>query len=162
MTSVPAFALVYALIAWINGTGLIEPAVPPVPLELNVTNPAGIVHDMQRCMTLKGEPPLPDDVARQIAEGVYGIYCEDRISINGLEVDLTTPEGQTVLVHELVHWLQDYNGEADNAPCVPHLERNAYAVHHEWQAQMGLPQAPDPFTVHMRSQCPAEPVEEAL
>lgn len=146
-------ALVYGLVAWINGTGMIEPAWPDRPLEVNRAGLAGMADDMERCFALKGVPVPSRADLYAIADRLDGFYCLDRITISG-RIDLEGPEGQTVLVHELVHWLQDYNGGAEAAKCLAELERDAYAVHHQWQAQMGLPIYPDPFTVYMRSQCP--------
>lgn len=152
--TVPTFALVFPLVAWINSTDIIEPAWPDAHLEVNVTNTLGIAKDIQRCYDLADlqAPPLEEAYAH--AETLDGMYCEDRVTIDGSDVDLSTPAGQTVLVHELVHWLQDHNGAWEEAECVPALERDAYYVHHEWQRQMGLEPYPDLFTVAMRSQCP--------
>lgn len=151
--TVPTHALVYGLTAWINGTGLVAPVWPEISLEVNATHTLGIAKDIRRCYALVGMEPPTIEEAYAYAEGLNGMYCEDRVTIDSNDVDLSTPAGQTVLVHELVHWLQDHNGDAQAAECVPALERDAYRVHHEWQRQMGLPVYPDEFTVLMRSQC---------
>lgn len=150
--TVSVAALVYAMVLWINSTGLIEPVIPDRPVAVNVTDRAGIVQDINRCYAVKGLPQPDQEAVRKYAETLNGLYCEDRITITD-EMDLNTIQGQTVLVHELVHWLQDYNGEAEAAPCVAHLEKNAYAVHQWWQAATGQPITPDPFTILVRSQC---------
>lgn len=150
-------ALVFAMMAWINSTGMIEPAWPEAELELNVTNPAGAVLDMQRCGILNGRDPMTDEEKAEmeyfVAENLLGLYCFDRITLNNEYVDLETPEGQTTLVHELVHWIQDHNGDMANAECPAQVEQAAYQIGWEWQAQMGLPLSPDPFSVTMRSMC---------
>lgn len=151
--TVMAAALVYAMVAWINQSGMIEPAWPTEPLQLNVTSTEGIARDMQRCYALNGLAPPPVEALYEQAGGVDGIYCGNRISIDGADVDLDTPAGQTVLLHELVHWVQDHNGDWLEAECIPALEYDAYMIHREWQTQMGLTPTPDEFTVVMRSQC---------
>jgi len=154
-TVVTTAALVYGLVAWINGTGMIEPVWPPSQLELRSTETLGIARDIQRCYEMLGHEPPPLEHAVQAAEGMHGMYCADRVTIDAESVDLETPAGQAVLVHELVHWLQDYNGDADAAECVAAREYDAYMVHREWQKQMGLELYPDEFTIMTRSQCPA-------
>lgn len=52
------------------------------------------------------------------------IYLDDRIS------DLEDPIVRSVIVHELVHYLQDLNGKYDPSKCEDQLagEREAYAI----------------------------------
>lgn len=56
----------------------------------------------------------------------YMIYVVD---------DMTFTEQPWVLVHELVHYLQDVNGTTQ--ACVPANEPQAYKLHAEWQRQHG-------------------------
>jgi hypothetical protein len=52
------------------------------------------------------------------------IYLDDRIT------DLMDPIVRSVIVHELVHYLQDLSGKFDERSCQDHLarEREAYAI----------------------------------
>lgn len=67
-----------------------------------------------------------------IIEGVYDDY------VMYLPDDVETPE--YVIVHELVHYLQDINDVTDD--CIPANEPIAYLLHHKWAEENGyvLPQ----------------------
>ena len=51
--------------------------------------------------------------------------------------DINAFENQFMLVHELVHYMQDINGIAD--PCPGMLEREAYELTDRWQDEVGHP-----------------------
>lgn len=149
-------ALVFSMVAWINGTGMLEPAWPDAELTINVASHEDMAHDINRCQVLEGHDPIPHEDLMAFVPDINGIYCHDRITIYE-KLDMNRLEDQYVLVHELVHWLQDYNGEAEEADCIGELERTAYAVHGYWQDVQGLPRTHDPFTIMMRSQCGPPP-----
>lgn len=151
--TISAYALVYAMVAWINATGMITPAWPTNPLDVNVTDRHGMASDIMRCLQLEGAPPISYDDALSAAHGMHALYCADRVTIHDA-ADLNAPEDQAWLVHELVHWLQDYNGDTEAAPCPAAREEDAYAIHMYWQEIMGLEVYPDAFTARIRSQCP--------
>lgn len=153
MLTIPNFALVFPLVAWINGTGMIEPVWPDALLEVNVTDTLGMADDVMRCYDRAGYHIAAGE-AYAHADAMTAMYCDDMITINGHKADLATPAGQTAFVHELVHWLQEYNGDAEAAECPQALERDAYLIHHEWQRQQGVEVYPDMFTVEIRSMCP--------
>lgn len=153
MSTVTVTALVYGLTAWINSTGMIEPTWPDTMLEVNVTTNLGLTQDLRRCITLDGYAAPPLNELRPLTADWTGLYCQERITIDGEQVDLGTPQGQSVLVHELVHWLQDHNGDWDDAPCFAHREKDAYLIDREWQRQMGWEPEPTLQEIAKLSQC---------
>lgn len=54
----------------------------------------------------------------------------ETIYINKILKDQTDPMTRGIIVHELVHYLQDLSGKFDNADCENHQarEREAYAI----------------------------------
>ena len=151
--TVTVAALVYAMMAWINSTGMIEPAWPEEPIMVHIATHQGVAADIQRCYAMKGHAVHTAELAMEMADTFTGMYCENRVTLMASRVDLEHPAGQAALVHELVHWIQDHNGDAESAACLAQTEYDAYMIHREWQKQMGLTETPDDFTVFMRSQC---------
>ena len=67
---------------------------------------------------------------------VAGLYNFRDGNIYLLEDEnLTTAEGQAVLIHELVHYLQYYHGIDKQVQCMRELESSAYATQAEFLAQ---------------------------
>jgi hypothetical protein len=65
---------------------------------------------------------------------------------------------EVVLFHELVHYLQDINGEYDKVECQNALEKDAYLLHRDYVRHMGWPeeQEPDMLFAMMVSMCAEE------
>lgn len=162
------------LLVWINSTGMITPVDPVEHMyklpEVVRVDDRGMAEQLNRCL-LYLEPELialtekrfgrvtlaSYKNAMEHAQSVNGVYCAGRISMkNDLDLD---GEHRYALLHELVHWMQEYNGdrtEAIRGGCLLHVERDAYAIHHRWQEENGQELFPDKFTAHMRSICTHE------
>jgi len=69
-------------------------------------------------------------------QSVRGLYFEDRLLIEMLPTDFTTPYGLSVLVHELAHHLQFQAGR--EYECRGALEKVAYDAQIEFLEQLGL------------------------
>lgn len=65
---------------------------------------------------------------------------------------------ETVLFHELVHFLQFVTGEYDRVECQNALEADAYLLHNNYVEHMGYPeqQKPDPLFAMIVSMCPRD------
>jgi len=65
---------------------------------------------------------------------------------------------ETVLFHELVHYLQDINGVYETVECLQNLEKLAYELQTDYINDMGLNEdnKPDPLFSMFVSMCPSE------
>ena len=82
-----------------------------------------------------GNLPQGLDIDRVTVEGLYN-FRDDKIYLSN-RLDLTAIEGQAVLVHELVHYLQYRQGLDRSVPCMRALEPAAYAAQVEYLRQHG-------------------------
>ena len=62
---------------------------------------------------------------------------------------------EVVLLHELVHFLQYYNGEYERAECKQALERDAFELQDQWIDEQGIDpeQKNDPLFVVFVTMC---------
>jgi len=96
----------------------------------------------------RGKKADPKDYNLQ---GVYD-HIENTIWLRvGVEVE--TNRGKAVLVHELVHYLQNVNGALAKAPCIAANERLAYDLDGAYRRSHGVPIPWNEITVLARSQC---------
>ena len=65
---------------------------------------------------------------------------------------------ETVLLHELVHFLQYYDGEYERAECKQALEKDAFALQDQWIDEQGIDpeQKNDPLFVIFVTMCPGK------
>ena len=79
--------------------------------------------------------PRIRDLAAAHRGTLGGLYLPDSDTIYlRREIDLDNPEHQAILVHELVHYVQDQLGIAGS---VDTLEAQAYALQERWLAEQG-------------------------
>ena len=96
-------------------------------------NVVTVPHERLVHILYKGD--LPQGLDPEIVS-VAGLYNFRDGNIYLLEdEDLTTIEGQAVLIHELVHYLQYYHGIDKQVECMRELESAAYAAQAEFLAQ---------------------------
>ena len=96
-------------------------------------NVVTVPHERLVHILYKGD--LPQGLDPEIVS-VAGLYNFRDGNIYLLEdEDLTTIEGQAVLIHELVHYLQYYDGIDKQVECMRELESAAYATQAEFLAQ---------------------------
>lgn len=74
------------------------------------------------------------------------IYISDRIDIN-------STYGQSIIVHELIHFLQNKRNHIAQVPCLNALEKDAYTIQARYLEAHNQPVPFDTFTIHMLSQC---------
>lgn len=82
-----------------------------------------------------GSLPQGLDIDRVTVEGLYN-FRDGKIYLSS-DTDLATTEGQAVLVHELIHYLQYQQGLDRSVPCMRALEPSAYAAQAEYLRQHG-------------------------
>jgi len=96
-------------------------------------NVVTVPHERLVRILYKGD--LPQGLDPEIVS-VAGLYNFRDGNIYLLEdEDLTTIEGQAVLIHELVHYLQYYDGIDKQVECMRELESAAYATQAEFLTQ---------------------------
>lgn len=81
-----------------------------------------------------------DRAADHAGQTIYGVYdhtSDDMLFPEGF--DLTAPENQPTIVHELVYYLQDVRGDHATTDCLPKLELPAYRLHLAWAEEHGIP-----------------------
>lgn len=104
------------------------------------------------------------DVYEKIKENcnVVGYYNHhtNAIFISNSPGKYMVEEGfiETILLHELVHFMQLVNGEYDKVACKNELEVDAYILQMKYVDHVGYPeeQKPDPLFAMMTSVCPAD------
>lgn len=85
---------------------------------------------------------------------LVAIYNHDERTVYvSAAFDLNAPFGKSVLLHELVHFVQFETGIAETAPCRNALEKDAYRLQKIFMAELGIQPQFDDFTVAMRSAC---------
>ena len=157
--------LIWAMVAWINGQGVITPVVPEKPPQVALVDEDDMKLAVYRCVLLYDGPRNIDDrlytyeMIESQVQNQKAMYCHDRISVKLTEEngygDVTNLELQAQMVHELVHWLQDYNGDREKARCLAETEIDAYKIMNLWYEQNNMEEYMyDDFTIFAYSQCP--------
>lgn len=91
---------------------------------------------------------------KNLAENLEAVYdSEENIIYLGKKVDVNTPYGHSVLVHELIHFLQNKNNYHATAECHNALEKDAYFIQEDFMKQHQLVPPFNRFTVLVRSMC---------
>ena len=96
-------------------------------------NVVAVPHDRLVHILYEGDLPQGLDPETVSVAGLYN-FRDGNIYLLEDE-DLTTIEGQAVLIHELVHYLQYYHGIDKQVECMRELESAAYAAQAEFLAQ---------------------------
>jgi hypothetical protein len=95
-----------------------------------------------------------EEVYQSLASGLEAIYAADLNTIYlGEKVDIETEYGRSVLVHELVHFLQDVHEHHAKVSCGQALEKDAYFTQADYMLEHDLKPPFTRFTVLMRSHC---------
>lgn len=102
-------------------TGL---SAPDFPLDVQTKTPE------EACLIVLNRPCDPD-----FNERILGAYINGTgLLILNEEVNLDEPFGESILLHEIVHYLQD-TAEVGRYTCHGDKEREAYWVQEEWMAE---------------------------
>jgi hypothetical protein len=96
-------------------------------------NVVAVPHDRLVHILYEGDLPQGLDPETVSVAGLYNF--RDRNIYLLEDEDLTTIEGQAVLIHELVHYLQYHHGIDKQVECMRELESAAYATQAKFLAQ---------------------------
>jgi hypothetical protein len=103
---------------------------------------------------------LPEDYEKikdQCAIAGYYDHYEDIIYIANEPISTMVEDGffEVVLVHELVHYLQDINGSYETARCLRELEEDAFFIQKIYVEENGLDESlkPNPLFVIFATRC---------
>lgn len=95
-----------------------------------------------------------EEAYKEFATRLVAIYASDRNTIYlGVNADPKTAYGRAVLVHELVHFLQNKYNHHKDAPCLNALEKDAYTIQAKYMRAHNMEPEFDKFTILMRSLC---------
>lgn len=91
---------------------------------------------------------------QSLVVSLEAVYAADKNTIYlGGNVDLNTDYGRSVLVHELIHFLQKTHQHHTQVACGNALEKDAYTIQADFMAAHDLVPPFTSFTVMMRSLC---------
>jgi len=79
-------------------------------------------------------------------------HHQNRILLSS-KIDGNSPYGRSVIVHELIHFIQYQQGMPDRVMCLNALERDAYETQALYMDAHGVPMNFDKLTVALRSMC---------
>lgn len=97
---------------------------------------------------------LSEEAYQSLASGLEAIYDANKNTIYlGEKVDIQTGYGRSVLVHELVHFLQDIHEHHARVSCGQALEKDAYFTQADYMRVNNLKPTFTRFSVIMRSHC---------
>ncbi len=95
-------------------------------------------------------------LAEKYGAPVHALYGHEQATIYLSDhVDLTTIQGASVLLHELVHHYQNVSGAMDGYSCVRESEKLAYEIQKEYLVANNAEVMPElgAFNILMRSLC---------
>lgn len=84
-------------------------------------------------------------------EGLYNFLENDIYLLE--DIDLSTAEGKSALIHELIHYLQYQNGLDKTVACRQNLEKAAYGIQEKYLAQQNKKPPFNDLTVLLVSSC---------
>ena len=130
--------LMLALVAWMStNTPFDPPADAPLP---------SVAVEEQRVLEYMAEVP---------GMGIMALYEREanRIWLSS-EVDLTTVRGKSTMLHELIHWAQEYAPSGRFYECDGLKEFEAHAIQEEYQEAHGIESTIPWMKVYTFYRCP--------
>jgi hypothetical protein len=107
--------------------------------------------DKARGLLSKGDQ---DKVYKNLAASLKAVYAADINTIYiGKKIDPQSPYGRSVVVHELIHFLQKVHKHETKVACTNALEKDAYQIQAKYMKQHQLTPEFNNFTVLVRSMC---------
>jgi hypothetical protein len=96
------------------------------------------------------------EVYKNLASSLEAVYAADINTIYiGKKIDPQSPYGRSVVVHELIHFLQKVHKHETKVACTNALEKDAYQIQAKYMKQNQLTPEFNGFTVFVRSMCDA-------
>jgi hypothetical protein len=97
---------------------------------------------------------LSEEAYQSLAAGLEAVYAADKNTIYlGEKIDIQTDYGRSVLVHELIHFLQNIHQHHAQVTCGNALEKDAYFIQADYMQEHNIAPPFTRFTVMMRSLC---------
>ena len=91
---------------------------------------------------------------KNLLVSLQAVYTSDtNVIYLGGKVNPETEYGRSVLVHELVHFLQKKHNHHQNVVCMNELEKDAYLIQAQYMREKNLKPPFDKFTILIRSIC---------
>ena len=91
---------------------------------------------------------------RSLMTNLQAVYTADNNTIYlGERVDLNSAYGRSIIVHELIHFLQDVHEQHAKVNCGNALEKDAYFIQADYMREHNLTPPFTEFTVRMQSLC---------
>lgn len=147
-------ALVIGLIIWINQHSHFDYDLhhgTPAVRQADQMALAALILDDETVLQKKNQHTASfQDFVDQLA-AVYD-HRQKTILI-GSKIDIQSPYAHSVIVHELVHFIQYQQGVNRKADCLNALERDAYDIQARYMDAYHIPKPFDEFTVALRSTC---------
>lgn len=146
-------ALMLTLLLWINQHTQFEydphHGLPAISAADQITLAALIIDDEDELKRNRNTVSFQNFVNQ--LEAVYD-HHRQRILLSS-KIDWNSPYGRSVIVHELVHFIQYQQGMQNRVECLNALERDAYEVQALYMETFGVPKNFDKLTVALRSMC---------
>ena len=143
--------ILIGLLLWISQNSAFQ-TLPQSPIpDLQVVSQTALMRllykdNLLARLTPKELHELESDVAALYDNRNNQIYV-------AANIDLHSAHGNSVLVHELVHFLQFAHGKNEEAACISALEDDAYRIQAAYMKAHGLVPEFDEFTIRIRSTC---------
>ncbi len=146
-------ALLLTLLLWINQHTQFEydanNGLPAIAAADQITLATLIIDDADEVKRNRNTVSFQNFVNQ--LEAVYD-HHQQRILLSS-KIDWDSPYGRSVIVHELVHFIQYQRGMQDRVECLNALERDAYEVQALYMEAHGVEKNFDKLTVALRSMC---------
>ena len=146
-------ALLLTLMLWINQHTLFEydthAGLPSIEVSDQITLAAMII-DNQAAVD-RDRHTVPFQSFADQLEAVYD-HHHKRILLS-YRIDWDSPYGRSVILHELVHFIQYQHGMQDRVGCLNALEKDAYDAQALYMEMHQIPKNFDKLTVALRSMC---------
>lgn len=96
-------------------------------------------------------------IFNNLARSLEAVYASDNNTIFlGEKIDPKSTYGRSVLIHELIHFLQNKHQMHDKVACANALEKDAYLIQSDYMVQNKIIPPFNKFTIMMRSLCEDE------
>lgn len=101
--------------------------------------------------------PAQQAAYKQLASSLEAVYAADRNTIYlGKKINPHSSYGRSVIVHELIHFLQKTHQHEKKVACGNALEKDAYTIQARYMKAHQLKVGFNAFTIAMRSMCDSE------
>lgn len=146
-------AVILSLLLWINQNTHfdydIHNGIPSLVATDQIELAALIIDDDATLMKVKNTATF-----KSYIDQLEAVYNHDSQTIHiSSKIDLQSAYAHSVIVHELVHFIQYQEKINETVECLSALERDAYDIQAMYMDQHHIPKNFDKLTVALRSMC---------